>query len=278
MIRIGEVNKLVIKKGVDFGFYLDGGDDIEILLPLRYVTEEMKVDDEIEVFIYTDSEDRLVATTETPKAMVGDFAFLEVTAVTRYGAFMDWGLLKDLFVPFSEQKVRMEIGNSYVVYLYVDHNTQRVVASAKLNKFLDNKSPRYEINDTVEIVVEKRTDLGYKVVVDNMYSGLVYNNEIFKPINIGEKMTAYIKNVRSDDKLDISLTSNKSVVRVKSLADIILDFMKDNGGKMSYTDSSSPEDIKAEFKCSKKDFKKTLGMLYRNGYIIINDTEVILKK
>lgn len=278
MIKIGEINKLIIKKGVDFGFYLDGGEDVEILLPLRYVTEDMKVDDEIEVFIYTDSEDRLIATTETPYAMVGECAYLQVTAVTRFGAFMDWGLLKDLFVPFSEQKVRMELGNSYVVYLYVDHNTQRVVASAKLNKFLDNKSPRYEINDTVEIIVEKRTDLGYKVVVDNLYSGLVYSNEVFKPINIGDKMTAYIKNVRSDDKLDIALSSNKSVVRVKSLADTILDYMKANDGKMSYTDSSSPEDIKAEFKCSKKDFKKTLGMLYKNGLIIIGNNEISIKK
>lgn len=276
MIQLGKVNRLQIVKFVDFGLYLDGGEGVEILLPRRYVTDEMKEGDEIDVFVYADSEDRLVATTETPKAMVGEFAFLQVAAVNNVGAFMDWGLMKDLLVPFREQKVRMEKGRYYVVYIYVDDNSKRIVASAKLDKFLDNKIPQYEPNDEVEIIVTKKTDLGYKVIVDNLFWGMIYHNEIFKDINIGEVHKAYVKNIRDDQKIDVILTSNKGKDRVDTVADEILDFLKINNGFMKFNDSSSPEEIKKQFKCSKKDFKKSIGLLFKKGIVTINDDGVKL--
>lgn len=276
MIQLGKVNRLQIVKFVDFGLYLDGGEGVEILLPRRYVTDEMKEGDEIDVFVYADSEDRLVATTETPKAMVGEFAFLQVAAVNNVGAFMDWGLMKDLLVPFREQKVRMEKGRYYVVYIYVDDNSKRIVASAKLDKFLDNKIPQYEPNDEVEIIVTKKTDLGYKVIVDNLFWGMIYHNEIFKDINIGEVHKAYVKNIRDDQKIDVILTSNKGKDRVDTVADEILDFLKINNGFMKFNDSSSPEEIKKQFKCSKKDFKKSIGLLFKKGIVTITDDGVKL--
>lgn len=276
MIQLGKVNRLQIVKFVDFGLYLDGGEGVEILLPRRYVTDEMKEGDEIDVFVYADSEDRLVATTETPKAMVGEFAFLQVAAVNNVGAFMDWGLMKDLLVPFREQKVRMEKGRYYVVYIYVDDNSKRIVASAKLDKFLDNKIPQYEPNDEVEIIVTKKTDLGYKVIVDNLFWGMIYHNEIFKDINIGEVHKAYVKNIRDDQKIDVILTSNKGKDRVDTVADEILDFLKVNNGFMKFNDSSSPEEIKKQFKCSKKDFKKSIGLLFKKGIVTITDDGVKL--
>jgi hypothetical protein len=276
MIQLGKVNRLQIVKFVDFGLYLDGGEGVEILLPRRYVTDEMKEGDEIDVFVYADSEDRLVATTETPKAKVGEFAFLQVAAVNNVGAFMDWGLMKDLLVPFREQKVRMEKGRYYVVYIYVDDNSKRIVASAKLDKFLDNKIPQYEPNDEVEIIVTKKTDLGYKVIVDNLFWGMIYHNEIFKDINIGEVHKAYVKNIRDDQKIDVILTSNKGKDRVDTVADEILDFLKINNGFMKFNDSSSPEEIKKQFKCSKKDFKKSIGLLFKKGIVTITDDGVKL--
>lgn len=276
MIQLGKVNRLQIVKFVDFGLYLDGGEGVEILLPRRYVTDEMKEGDEIDVFVYADSEDRLVATTETPKAMVGEFAFLQVAAVNNVGAFMDWGLMKDLLVPFREQKVRMEKGRYYVVYIYVDDNSKRIVASAKLDKFLDNKIPQYEPNDEVEIIVTKKTDLGYKVIVDNLFWGMIYHNEIFKDINIGEVHKAYVKNIRDDQKIDVILTSNKGKDRVDTVADEILDFLKISSGFMKFNDSSSPEEIKKQFKCSKKDFKKSIGLLFKKGIVTITDDGVKL--
>lgn len=276
MIKLGKVNCLQIVKFVDFGLYLDGGDGVEILLPRRYVTDEMKEGDEINVFVYADSEDRLVATTETPKARVGEFAFLQVAAVNNVVAFMDWGLMKDLLVPFREQKVRMEKGRYYVVYVYVDDNSKRIVASAKLDKFLDNKIPSYKPNDEVEIIVTKKTDLGYKVIVDNLFWGMIYHNEIFRDINIGEVHKAYVKNVRSDQKIDLILSSNKGIDRVNIVAGEILDYLKSNNGFMKFSDSSSPEEIKTQFKCSKKDFKKSIGWLLKKGMISIADGGVKL--
>lgn len=277
MIEIGKINKLPIAKFVDFGAYLDAGNDVEILMPRRYVTEDMKEGDVVDVFIYTDSEDRLVATTENPKAMVGDFAFLRVVAVNSVGAFMDWGLLKDILVPFREQKVRMEKDRYYVVYIYLDDNTKRVVASAKLDKFLDNRDPAYQPEDEVEILIVKKTDLGYKVIIDNLFSGMIYHNEIFGDINIGERHKAFIKNVRPDGKIDVTL-GNKAKERCADVSDDIISFLKDNNGEMRYNDKSSPEDIKEIFHCSKKDFKKAIGGLLKNKKISLVENGVKLLK
>ncbi len=268
MAEIGKNNLLTVARREEYGLYLKDENGDEILLPNRYVTDDMTIGDEIEVFVYTDSEDRPVATTEKPFAQVGDFALLRVKSVNSVGAFLDWGLMKDLLVPFREQKVRMAAGRSYIVYVYLDDESQRVVASAKLDKFLDNKIPQYKFRQKVDILVVQRTDLGYKVIVDNLFWGMIYHNEIYQDVNIGDHEVAFIKNVRSDGKIDIKL-GDREVKRVKSLADTIIDYIAENGGSIGITDKSSPDLIREVFSCSKKDYKKTLGFLYKAKKILI---------
>lgn len=270
MLQIGKINELEITHRVDFGLYLDGGEQGEILLPLRYASRDMKPGDKIKVFIYRDSEDRLIATTEEPYAEVGEFAFLRVKATNNVGAFLDWGLPKDLLVPFREQKVRMQPGRYYTVYVYLDDETQRIVASAKLNKFLDNKIPDVKPGDEVRARIYQETELGYKVIVNDLFSGLIYHNQIFGDVNIGELHHATVKTVRSDGKIDLILGKNTRN-RVNDLADDILDYIDECGGKMSLTDSSSPEEIRNIFQCSKKDFKKAVGALFKAKLIIIEN-------
>lgn len=276
MVEIGKINSLPIVKFVDFGAYLDAGDGVEILLPRRYVTSEMEVGNSVDVFIYSDSEDRLVAVTDKPKGMVGDFAFLQVSQVNSTGAFLDWGLPKDLLVPFGEQKVRMEKGRYYLVYIYLDDNSKRIVGSAKLDKFLDNTIPHYNEGDMVDIIIAKKTDLGYKVVVDNLFWGMLYHNEMFSPVNIGEHHQGHVKIVRPDGKLDILLGA-KTKERVTDLSEHLEEYMAEHGGSMMFTDSSSPEDIREQFQCSKKDFKKAIGKLLKKGKIEIGDNSINLK-
>ena len=273
MTGIGKINSLEIARRTEQGFYLIDENGNEVLLPNRYITDYMNIGDTIDVFVYNDSEDRPIATTETPYAQVGEFALLRVKAVNSIGAFLDWGLMKDLLVPFREQRMRMIAGRSYIVYVYVDDESKRIVASAKLDKFLDNKIPEYKFRKKADILVVKRTDLGFKVIVDNLFSGMIYHDEIYQDINIGEHYTAFIKNVRPDGKIDLKL-GDREVKRVKGLADVIMDYIKANGGSMQITDSSSPEMIRAVFNCSKKDFKKTLGFLYKAKKIIITPSEV----
>ena len=273
MTGIGKINSLEIARRTEQGFYLIDENGNEVLLPNRYITADMNIGDTIDVFVYNDSEDRPIATTETPYAQVGEFALLRVKAVNSIGAFLDWGLMKDLLVPFREQRIRMIAGRSYIVYVYVDDESKRIVASAKLDKFLDNKIPEYKFRKKADILVVKRTDLGFKVIVDNLFSGMIYHDEIYQDINIGEHYTAFIKNVRPDGKIDLKL-GDREVKRVKGLADVIMDYIKANGGSMQITDSSSPEMIRAVFNCSKKDFKKTLGFLYKAKKIIITPSEV----
>ena len=273
MTGIGKINSLEIARRTEQGFYLIDENGNGVLLPNRYITADMNIGDTIDVFVYNDSEDRPIATTETPYAQVGEFALLRVKAVNSIGAFLDWGLMKDLLVPFREQRMRMIAGRSYNVYVYVDDESKRIVASAKLDKFLDNKIPEYKFRKKADILVVKRTDLGFKVIVDNLFSGMIYHDEIYQDINIGEHYTAFIKNVRPDGKIDLKL-GDREVKRVKGLADVIMDYIKANGGSMQITDSSSPEMIRAVFNCSKKDFKKTLGFLYKAKKIIITPSEV----
>lgn len=277
MAEIGKNNILTIARCEEYGLYLKDDDGNEILLPNRYVTDDMEIGDEVNVFVYTDSEDRPVATTEQPYAKVGDFALLRVKSVNNIGAFLDWGLMKDLLVPFREQKVRMMSGRSYIVYVYLDDESQRVVASAKLDKFLDNKIPEYKYRQKVDTLVTQRTDLGYKVIVDNLFWGMIYHNEIFQEINIGDRLEAFIKNVRQDGKIDIKL-GDREVKRVKSLADTIMEYIAENGGTIHITDKSSPDTIREAFNCSKKDYKKTLGFLYKAQKILITPDEITLPK
>ncbi len=277
MINLGKNNNLTVVKRVDFGMYLDGGESGEILLPQRYVTDDVQVGDEVEVFVYKDSEDRLVATTEVPLLQVGEFGLLTAVAVNRVGAFMDWGLLKDLLVPFSEQSSPIAVGHKEIVYVYVDNKTKRIAGSTKLNKFLGNKIPKYEVGDIVEILAVKRTDLGFKVIVDNLFWGMIYNNDLFDPIRVGDRLQAHVKLVRDDGKIDVTLRDSGGK-RVFNLSDRIMGYLHDHKGVMAICDSSSPEEIKAVFQCSKKDFKKALGNLYKQNLIKIDKTKVEIVK
>lgn len=275
MIKIGNYNTLRISRFVDFGAYLTDDDNNEVLLPVRYVPDDATVGDELEVFVYTDSEDRPVAVTDHPFATVGEFAFLQVAQVNKYGAFLDWGVPKHLLVPFSEQRLRMEEGGIYPVYIYLDDITKRVVASGKLEKFLGNVIPDYRPGQEVKALVWKHTDIGYKVIVDNLFQGMIYDNEVYSPLEIQETITAYVKTVRDDGKIDLTV-GDRAAKRVADLTGLIIDRIKRDGGRMTITDSSSPEEIKQAFHCSKKDFKKAVGKLYKEHKIVLNDDHISL--
>lgn len=273
MIKIGNYNRLRVARFVDFGAYLADDSNNEVLLPARYLPDDAAIGDEIDVFVYNDSEDRPVAVTDHPYACVGEFAFLQVAEVNRFGAFLDWGVPKHLLVPFAEQRVKMEEGGIYPVYVYLDHITNRVVASGKIEKFLGNVIPDYRPGDKVSALVWQHTPIGYKVIVDNLFQGMIYDNEIYAPLEIEQTVTALVKTVREDGKIDLTL-GDKAALRVAGLADEILDRLDHEGGHMSITDSSSPDEIKEVFHCSKKDFKKALGKLYKEHKIVIADDAV----
>ena len=271
-MKIGEYNNLRINRMVDFGAYLIDEDTHEVLLPKRYLTPEMKVGDNIKVFVYNDSENRPVATTETPHAVVGDFALMRVKAVNKVGAFLDWGLAaKDLLVPFSEQRVDMQAGRSYIVRVYLDPASQRIVASAKIAKFLNQSEPEYYHREKVDVLVVQRSDLGYRVIINNAHWGQIYQNETYQDVNIGDRFTAFVKQVRPDGKIDVTLAKIEKM-RVDDLADRILDYLSAHNGEMALTDKSDPEDINKTFNCSKKDFKKALGLLYKQQKVTLGDT------
>lgn len=276
MIQIGRYNNLKVVKIVDFGLYLDGGDDGEILLPARYITELPQPGDEMNVFVYRDSEDRLIATTDRPFATVGEFAYLQVTAVNKVGAFMQWGLPKDLLVPFREQKVSMKQGGIYLVYIYVDDATKRIVASAKIEKFIGNRFPDYAPSTKVKALVYNHNELGYRCIVDNLYHGLIYQNETFRPVELGVEIDAYVKRVRDDGKIDLTVSPVASV-RVERLAARILEKVRENNGRLPVSDHSSAELIQEMFECSKKDFKKAIGLLYKQRAISISPEHIELQ-
>ena len=275
-MEIGQYNQLRINRMVDFGAYLVDDDTHEVLLPKRYLTPDMKVDDTVRVFVYNDSENRPVATTETPKAVVGDFALMRVKAVNKVGAFLDWGLVaKDLLVPFSEQRVDMQTGRSYIVRIYLDPASERIVASAKLAKFLNRTEPDYYHREKVEVLVVQRSDLGYRVIINNEHWGQIYQNEIYQDVNIGDRLTAFIKQVRPDGKIDVTLSKIEKM-RVDDLAERIHAYLESHGGEMALTDKSSPDDINKAFQCSKKDFKKALGLLFKQQKVILGSDTVKL--
>lgn len=276
MIELGKTQKLTVRRIVDFGAYLgSGSDDVEVLLPSRYLPENAAVGDGIDVFVYKDSEDRPIATTEHPFATVGDFAFLSVSAVNDTGAFLDWGLPKDLLVPYSEQKVKMRRGGIYLVYVYVDHATGRIVASAKVEKFLGNVYPDYKPGQEVKALVYEHSEIGYKVIVDNLHRGIIYSNEIYSPIEVEETVKAYVKQVREDGKIDLTL-NDKASVRTASLSDRLLAYLADDSNA-PVSEKMSPEMIATIFECSKKDFKKAVGHLYKERKIIIASDGTISK-
>ncbi|MEA2082309.1 MAG: S1-like domain-containing RNA-binding protein [Elusimicrobiota bacterium] len=268
MTEIGKHNRLKVVKHVDFGVYLDGGELGEILMPVRYVPEGCKDGDIVDVFVYRDSEDRVIATTEEPYAVVEDFAFLEAVSVNNIGAFLDWGLMKDLFVPFREQEKKMEEGESYVVKIYLDKKSDRIAASSRLTRFLDKEPADYKEGQRVELLVCDMTELGYKAVINNSHMGIIYKNEIFQPLNTGDKISGFIKKMREDGKIDLSL-QEAGHERIGEAGEIILSKIKESGGFIPVTDKSAPGIIYEMFGMSKKVFKKACGSLYRKRLIII---------
>lgn len=274
MLALGKINRLSVKKQVKFGYYLDGLSWGEILLPNNVVPQNLTVGQELDVFLYLDSEDQLIATTERPKVKVGEVAYLSVVAVTKVGAFVDWGLKKDLLVPFSEQQIPLKEGQKYLLYCYVDVSN-RIVASTKLDRHLHKTPAQYKVGDRVDIIISEQTDLGYKAVVNQTHWGVLYQNEVFKPLQRGDKMSAYIVKVRDDDKIDLRLTS-ATFNQAKQLTDKIIHRLHQNNGKLALTDKSSPELIYEAFGVSKKAYKQAIGILYKAKKIVIFEHGIIL--
>ena len=267
-LYLGKWNRLKVIHYTDFGFYLDGGREGRILLPKRYIPEGLEIGDEIDVFLYLDQEERLIATTEKPFAEVGDFAFLEVSWVNEFGAFLNWGLMKDLFCPFREQKMRMERGKSYIVYVDIDEESYRIMASAKIERYLDQRYPDYKEGDEVDLLVWQKTDIGFKVIIDNRYGGLVYDDQVFRVLHTGDRLKGYIQHVREDGKIDVSLQPTGRKL-TKDFSEVLLAYLKSNDGFCDMGDNSSSEAIKLRFQVSKKTFKRAIGDLYKRKLIVI---------
>lgn len=275
-LLLGDYNTLLVSRKSDIGLYLDGGPDNEILLPNKYVPEGAKEGDKLRVFLYLDQEERLIATTQEPYAKVGDFAYLECVWVNQYGAFLDWGLMKNLFCPFREQRQHMEIGKSYLVHVLIDRDSYRIMASAKVSKFLSTDHPPYQPGDEADILVWQPTDMGYKVIVDNRYYGLIFRNQVFQPIHAGDRLKAYISNVREDGKLDIAL-QHTGRQHTQDFAEELLAYLHDHNGICSLGDKSDADDIRDTFHVSKKTFKRAVGDLYKRHLVMAGDYEVSLK-
>lgn len=270
MIQVGNYNTLRVVKEVDFGVYLDGEPD-EILLPKRYVPDGLKPEDEIRVFIYHDNEGRLIATTDTPLATVGEIAMLQVTDITAYGAFLKWGIMKDVFVPISQQDRKMKPGDNRLVYLYIDQQTGRVTATEKIDKQLSNYDLTVKENDVVDLLVFQKTDIGYKVIINSKHTGVLHFNEVFKELEIGDTLKGYIKAIRAGNKIDVS-PGVKGYEKVKTEEERILEMLRNNSGYLPYNDKSEPEAIYTYFGVSKKAFKMTLGALYKKRLITFTQT------
>ena len=274
MIKIGEYNELEIVKQVDFGVYL-GIDDIEILLPTKWVPDGARIGDTINVFIIRDSDDRLLATTVKPLATANSFAFLEVKQVNNIGAFLDWGMDKDLLVPFREQAKPMEEGKSYVVFVYEDEQSNRLIASSKLSRFIERENIDVREGDIVDLLVYSKTNLGYNAIINNLHTGLIYANEIFENIRIGDQLKGYVKTIREDNKIDLSL--QKSGFELMDDAKWkILNILKNENGFIALHDHSSSEEIKEKLQMSKKAFKKAIGSLYKEKQVLLTDKGVQL--
>lgn len=275
-LRVGEYNTLRIVKEVDFGLYLDGFDKGEILIPTKYISEEWNIDDEISVFIYKDSEDRLIATSLKPKGIVKEVAVLKAVDVNNTGAFFEWGLEKDLFVPYQEQFTKIYEGEYHPVYIFLDEKTNRIIGSTKIEKhFEENLEYIPEIKEKVEIIIFNETELGFKALINKKRWGLIYKNEVFKPIFLGDELTAYIKNIREDNKIDLTL-SIADGEKIKSFEEIIIEELKKHNGQLMISDKSAPKVIYDQFGESKKNFKKALGALYKKKKINIFPDKITL--
>lgn len=277
MALIGRYNSLQVVKQADFGLYLDGGADGEILLPNRYVPkgEPSEVGDWLNVFVYLDSEDRIIATTERPKVQVGGFASLKVVEINRVGLFLDWGLPKDLLLPHSEEKRPLQVGDYCVVHVYLDKRTKRITATARLDRYLDNAPPRYKVGEAVELLVVEQTDMGFKAIINNQHWGLIHKNEAFKFLRSGMQEKGFIKELRADGKISLSLQPVGQAA-ASSLSEQILARLREQGGSLALSDKSPPEAITQAFGVSKGNFKKAIGGLFKQGLIVIHDDRIEL--
>ena len=275
MLKIGKFNHLKVKRATRHGAYLVDQDGNEVLLPVKFVSDTLRLEDEIDVFIFTDSEDRITATTQIPKAQRDEFAFLGVKDVTPHGAFLNWGLEKDLFVPFREQLSRMRIGQKYVVFIYLDDRTKRLVASSKIKKFLDQKAIDLEKGNKVNLLILNNTDLGMNVIINDLYSGLIFKEDLHTNLKTGDKTVGYIKNLRPDNKIDVVL-HRPGYMAIEPNAQRVLLKIRQNNGYLGLTDISNPQEIKDQLNISKKAFKKAIGSLYKKHLIQITDRGIYL--
>jgi predicted RNA-binding protein (virulence factor B family) len=277
MIQIGKTNKLKILRNTSVGMYLGDDDNNVVLLPKKYVESNFEIGDEIEVFIYNDSEDRVIATRLKPYIEINQFAYLNVSEVTKFGAFLDWGLEKDLFVPFKEQKHKMFEGYSYVVYVYLDELTNRIVASSKVNKFISNEVLTINQGDEVDLLVYNETAMGYTCIINSKHKGLIYHNDIYQDVRVGDQLKGYVKLIREGNLIDLSL-QKIGFKHVLSSTDLILEYLREHDGYLELTDKSSPDLIERRFNMSKATFKKSLGILYRQRQVTLHEDGVRLVK
>jgi predicted RNA-binding protein (virulence factor B family) len=278
-MKTGEYNHLKILRGTSVGMYLGDEEGNDVLLPHKYIPENASLGQMIDVFIYRDSEDRLIATTLKPLILLNQFAILEVVAATQFGAFLDWGLEKDLFVPFKEQNHKLQKGQWVPVYLYLDQQTDRVVASAKVNKYFKNLDGIDLVEgQEVDLLVFEKTELGHNVVINNLYKGLVYENETFRRLAWGDTTKGYIKLIRDEGKIDVSLQPLGFLNTLEPNQKAILDKLEQLGGTLNLSDNSDPIEIQEILEMSKKSFKKAIGVLYREKKIVIKDDSIVLNK
>lgn len=275
MIKIGQMNQLKVVKQVDFGIFLAGADFGNILLPRRYVPAGVEPGDELEVFVYLDSNDEVIATTLTPKAMVGECACLQVKEINEVGAFLDWGLPKDLLVPYNEQHKPMEIGRHYVVTLFLDPYSHRITASSRLNRHLDERAYGLKPHQAVDLLICGRSEMGYKAVINHRFLGLIFRDDAFRPLSYGERVQGFIKAIRPDRKIDLSLQPSSREGR-QDLAAQVLQYLRDNHGVSYLTDKSNPEEIYRQFNVSKGKYKNALSSLYKERKILIEKDKITL--
>lgn len=267
-------NVLKVIRKADFGIYLDDGAE-GILLPKRFVPADTVIGDELKVFLYHDSENRIIATTLTPKGIIGDIVLLKIVSITPQGAFADWGLMKDLFIPRSQQLMGMRVGGRYLVKIYLDEQTGRVAASEKIESFLTNDHLKLKELDMADFIIYRRTDIGYAVIINNLHTGVLHFNEIYRNINIGDKLRGYIKTIRPENKIDVVL-GKPGYQRVEDETEKLIRLLYENNGYLPYNDKSAPDDIHAFFGMSKKTFKMTTGALYKQGKISFAKEGILL--
>ena len=275
MIKLGEVNNLLVNRGSAMGFFLIDTSGEEVFLPFKYAPDNLQLKDVIDVFVYNDSEDKIIATTQRPKITINSFAALKVVDAASFGAVMDWGLDKELLVPFKEQATKMYDHKSYVVYLFLDETSDRLVATTKLNRYLDNTDCDLKANQEVDLLVFEDFDLGYFAIINNKYKGLIYKNEIYSPIKVGDSLKGYVKQIKEGNLIDLSL-QKIGFENIDINSQLILDYLKKHNGVIALHDNSDPDDIRKLLGMSKKTFKKAIGILYRQKLVKIEATQTVL--